>query len=472
MKAKRAIFMALVLFLVVGTISAQAASVNTTAANQPWRVQVFKGGVEGVTNLSTAFVGSFQTPMLSYGRAGMHYIYMAHAATSAVPGNCGPNNAWYCNQWYDSTLVPSSVSPMATMQIMDTHLVQWAYSTTSGKIRGATVEFMNNMSTLTKSGQDLIQLNKFGGVLVGAPSLQTVGGHYRMAATIRSGGDFPQYQLIYMYYIGNYSNTSCMDGGFAYQCDVIDEATGYNSMGVPSLQVGPDGTVGIAYYKFGGGLQDGLKYAYPHPDSFSFPSNCGPGDPKTWRCISIFAGTATGTLSDVVKLAFGQTPYNRGIVFTYDDELIEVTLMHADYVGAGGNCGWDGGILAAYAWRCSDVSILGTFYNPYYKPSYSIDIDPQGYPVIAYDGGSSEFTPFNLYVGYPKARVGIADPGWIEQEIDGAPTTLVSTGALAALSLDNAGRGFVAYQQEEDYVLPDLKITLQQYQYFLPSIVR
>jgi hypothetical protein len=475
MKTKRVILFASALVFLLGTISANATSSGSAAVNQPWTVQLLKADEDAVRNLSAAHVGTYQIPILSYNRVGLHVIYVAHPKTSATIGNCGPNNTWFCyGRWLDNALIDGTVSQMATMQIFDTHLIQWAYATAT-TIRGVTFEFHNDMSDATHSYQDLIQLNKFGGVLIGSPSLQTVGGHYWMATTIRSGGDFPTYKLVYMQYVGGSSNTSCMGSGNGYQCVVIDESTGYDSMGAPSLQIAPDGTIGIAYYKYGGGVTDGVKYAYPHTHSATYPSNCGPGDPKTWRCISIYTGAATGTFRPVVKFALGQTQSDRGVVFTYDDEMIDVTIFHAEYVGSGGNCGMDGSLINPniYRWKCTDVAILGPL-SPLYSPSYSIDIDPEGYPVIAYNAGVGEYEPINLYITYPKARVGIAENGWIAQAIDGvpAPYTEISTGAEAALSLSNAGLGLIGYLQEEDYELPDLKTAWQQFHTFLPSVMR
>jgi hypothetical protein len=472
MKTERLVFITLVLVVLGSIITVNAASVNAPAVDQPWKVD-FMGEVDGIRNLSTAFVGANQIPMLSYSKVGSYYISMAYKAPPAISGNCGPNDTWYCSVYSSETdLIPGTLSNMATLPILDTHLFGWAYSTGT-VIRGKMTEFTNDMTYVTTSSQDLIQLSKFGGTLVGPPSLQIEGGHYRMAVTIRSGGDFPTYKLVYMYYIGNIFNSSCKDGGYAYQCDVIEEAIGYDSIGVPSLRVAPDATVGIAYYKYGGGTTDGVKYAYPHTDSLIKHSNCGPGDPKTWRCISVFAGTVTGTLSDVVKFAFGSTSSDRGIVFTYDDEMIEDTLYHAEYVGSGGNCGKDGTLVNPniYAWKCSDVAILGDLAS-YYTPSYSIAVDPEGYSVIAFDWAMSDFSPFQLYIAYPNARIGNANPGWTAQTIDWTSETTIATGALASLSLNSAGLGFIGYLQEEDYELPDLKIALQYFETYLPLILR
>jgi hypothetical protein len=232
-------------------------------------------------------------------------------------------------------------------------------------------------------------------------------------------------------------------------------------IGAPSLDWVAVDTVGLAYYEPG----EGLKYAYPHTSVGSWTANCGP-DPKAWRCISILG--ATGTTGKVVKFRFGINSFARGIAFTYDDAFIENTLYYAEYVGTGGNCGADKNPagMTIYKWQCSDVDLLT--YNP--APSYSVAVDDQGYGVIAYTNALSDLSAINLYLAYPKARVGSSDPGWMREKIDGAPTTTVKTGVEAALSFNHDEIGLIGYLQEEDYMLPDVKVARQFFENYLPSI--
>lgn len=446
--------------------STSSTNAYNEVVNDPWTSQYLANAEDGVRNLSTAFVGDYQIPMISYSRNGQDHIFQVHASTSAVVGNCGPNNAWYCNDWYDSDLIPGTVSQMATYQYIQTHAIRWAFSTGS-MIRGASIELMNDMTFVTDNWLDLIQINKFGSTLIGAPSLQIdSGGHYVIALTVLGSGDLYPYSLVYMYYVGG-SNTSCKNTGSPFQCDVIDNSLGNGSMGAPSLQIAQDGTVGISYYKSGK-----VMYAYPHTPFPGWPSNCGPGG-DTWRCISIFAGTGTGDVGSVVDFAWGETTYDRGIAFTYDDILIPVTLYHADYVGSGGNCGSDLRIGGAsdFRWRCDDIIYFDNL-NPALIPSFSIEVDPLGFSVIAYDYAASDLGNKDLFITYPKARVGNIDPGWIVQHIDGAPVYGVDIGAQAALALNNAGRGFIGYLMLEEYELPDIKIAFQVDQFYLPLLTK
>lgn len=465
MKTKQATLLVIVMVLLLGVISVDAASLSSLVANLPWTTQRIDNDEPDVRNLSTAFVGKNQIPMLSYTKTGSNKIYQAHLETDAVTGNCGPEDRWYCMNWSDSILVEGTVSNISTFLYgPDTFGVKWVYGTTEGTLRGATVEMWNDMTFVTQSWEDLIDLGKFGGILAGGPSLQVVGGWYRAAVIIRSGGDFPTYKLVYMHKTG-ILNTSCVTSGSSYyQCDVIEEAINYNSIGEPSLQVAQDGTVGIAYYRNGA-----IRYAYPHTSEIGRPANCGPGD-NTWRCITI---SDADTIGPNVKLAIGKDSSERGIVFGHDSILLD-EIVHAEYVGSGGNCGADGffGMSTIYRWQCETIRGTGTVSDILDLP-FSIDIDPEGYSVVAYKFEDK------LWVSYPKARVGDPASGWMAQAVDG--NDFSDTGDLASISLNNAGLGFIGYMQPElrgcgdPWCIidksPNLKVALQWFKVYMPAIL-
>jgi hypothetical protein len=474
MKTKRLIFLTLVMVLLLGTIATEASSISSTAASQPWFARVIDPDEQGVQNLSTAFVGARETPMLSYNLEGSHRIYQVHAATAAVAGNCGPGNAWYCNYWDDSDLVPGTVSNIATQQILDSHLIKWAYSTGS-TIRGATVELLNDMSFQDDSWEDLIQINKFGSMIIGTPSIQISGGHFEMAVTIADSSDLFGHQLVYLHYTGNELKTSCMDSGSVYDCEVIETSFGFASMGAPSLQIDEEDHVGIAYYHSGG-----VKYAYPWGGLiFLRPANCGPldgGGEPTWRCIFI-DDPETGSIGPVVKLAFGSSADVKGIV--YDQKPTDTDfVMRATYVGSGGNCGVDGlnpdTFDPVYRWNCSDVD---AFIDDIDLTTYSITFDPQDYPVIAWNNQRLDEAQ-RLYITYPTARLDGSSAGWTREIIDGNDWSF--TGIQNSISINSAGLGLIGYVQPSysacDICLidiaPNLKIALQSFASYLPTVRR
>ena len=469
MKGKRLVLILTTLLLIMGVINAEAALPSAEAADWPWTVKAFDEDEDSVMNLSTTFVGAHEIPMFSYTKDdGKHRIYQAFLAPSKDLAICGPNNAWYCTYWWDKDLVPGTVSNVATLRYgSDTFGIKWAFKA-GGKIRGATAELMNDLTLVTNTWEDLIDLGKFGGILVGAPSLQNKGGKFRLALTVRDNTDFYGHNLVYMYYSG-VNNNSCLSSGSKYQCDVIEIAYGMGSIGAPSLQVSPDGKVGIAYYF----VRD-LKYAYPFPESIPLQMrypNCGPGG-DTWRCITIFDAVTPNTVGTKVKQAVGLTDADRGIAFTYHASLTNA-LKLAKYVGSGGNCGEDGKVFTnpILRWQCSDVDNIAN--HP--SGTFSIAIDPEGFPVIAYDNTDDDMAPTSLHLSYPKARIGDSDPGWTRQTIDPAPHIDVNVGGQAALALNSDGLGFIAYRVDDGYNLTTpLKYALQQqtFSIFMPLIQR
>lgn len=460
------IVIAIVTALMVIIFTVSATSFSATSVDQPWEVDYLIGAIDiPVSSVSTALGGENQIPMVSWnvGNTIHHALYWPFPF-----GNCGPDSSWKCYGISASALeniTAGTVSQMATQHFINSYVVGWVYRINSNYLQGVIYEYSDTEIYLTRHWKTLIELSKFGGVLVGTPSLQLFNGDYRVAVTIRDNADIKTYKLVYLYKSG-VTNTSCTTAGSLYQCDVIESSL--QVIDSPSLSITPAESVGIAYFK-----GNEIKFAYPHINSTLWPSNCGPGTPQTWRCITIKAA-GTGTLGQKPQFTFGATSSKAGIVYTYDDTFIENTLFHADYVGSGGNCGSDKTFTGTTVskWNCTEVDTF-TYLPSTPTPSYSIAMDPEGYSVIAYNNALSDMSPISLYIAYPKVRVGIAEPGWIREKIDGAPTTLVQTGAQAALSLSKTGLGFIGYLQTEDYgEYPALKFARQFEKIYLPLVVR
>jgi hypothetical protein len=426
--------------------------------------QVLKGSEAGFTNVSTAFVGKNEIPFVSYTKVGSESVFMAFPATTGFPGNCGLNNGWHCTYYLDYNLAPTSLSNVATDQYgPDTFGVKWVYKDL-GVLKVLTREYTNDMKTLlTQNTQDMVQLSKFGGVLVGAPSIYQDGLWLRMAVVIRDNTDLYGYKLIYVHYAGNTPTNSCTDApaGSVYECDVIESGLGFGLIGSPSIDLAPNGTVGIAYY-FGGAV----KYAYPYLGALA---NCGPGG-NSWLCITI-TKPSLGTIGPVVKFDFGSAATDRGIVYTYKDTT-NTYIRHAEYLGSNdGDCGLV--VPIGYYWKCTDVVNLGQIATSW-TPSFHVAVDPQGYSVISYNRNPDFQSPLVLYLAYPRARAGLIGPGWVSQYIEGGPVNDVDTGELTDVSLNSAGYGFMAYlkQLQGPGELPDLKIALQARQLFLPITLK
>ena len=464
MKKLRVVFIILTLSLGVVSLTVYASSLNTISDTQPWKAQLFDDDVNNVMNLSTSFVGNEQVPLMIYNYIddiyGDYWIFFAHGGAENNYHNCGPENTWSCIQTkFDPEFIPGTVSNTSIFQIIDTFILGFAYQNADRQIYVYRQEYKNNMEWVFQQWVQIADLVTFAGEsfeLAGPPSLIVDGLHDKVAFIVRDR-TINLSKLVYAYW--NPGNTSPCFPGSDYQCDVIDGFFGIS--GSPSLaKIGE--TVGIAYYH---PVNDAVMYAYPYTGPIIGLANCGP-EPYAYRCISIYD---TGEIGPNVELAFGQTSSDRGIVFTRDDTMIENTLYVANYVGSGGNCGMDTTIMGAdYRWQCTALDILT--YNP--SPSYSIQMDLDGYPVVAYDFVSCDTCYNQLFLIYPNEHVGLPGPGWVKQKIDGEISGPADIGGQVDLALNRSGRGFLGYIQQEDYVNPAIKIALQWYTTYLPAIVK
>lgn len=123
----RVLIIILVFILIVSSITADATALSINPVNNPWIAQSIDEDKSGVMNTSSAFVGTNQIPMLSYNKDGSYAITFVHKATSAVVGNCGPNDSWFSFNLNDPSIRHGTVSNMAYFQVIDTFLVKWAY---------------------------------------------------------------------------------------------------------------------------------------------------------------------------------------------------------------------------------------------------------------------------------------------------------------------------------------------------------
>ncbi len=468
MHFKRILLILMVMIFMTGTLSAEAAP--TTPAqelvNLPYTKEIIDANEPGVTNLSVALVGAYEIPFISYTKSDDPYIHFAHLATAAVPGNCPSNDAWVCDYFGWTDIVYPSLSNVATYRYgPDTYGLAWAFQKGT-HILGLKDENFNDMRHLASNSETLIDISKFGGILVGAPSIELVGSKFRLAAVFRDNYSPTTYQLVYLHYVGG-SHTSCSSVASPYQCDVIEtSATG--PIGAPSLAYAA-GDVGIAYTK-----GNAVRYAYPWGGMPTRPSNCGPGG-NTWRCIDI-VNPVVGTIGDRVALDFGSAYTHAAIAYNYKPTTKDF-LMSAIYVGSGGDCGEDGyvGTTPTHRWLCG--SDLDAFIEDINQTTFAVTFDPNDYPVFSWNNQFVGDTAQRLYVKYPAARTGTGG-GWIKQVIDGNDWS--STGKWNDIAISNAGLTFLGYMQPSyrscgDVGCPidlsdNLKAAMQRFKTYLPVI--
>jgi hypothetical protein len=471
MKIKRTLTVIAVFLLIVGAVNVEAAGLRASPAQIPWTPQQIWGDSPGVLNLASAFVGNNEVPMMSWGVSGNDIIYRTHKTLDGN-GNCGPDDTWRCQSASAADLVDGTLSNLATEVFINSHILRWVFQSGT-KLQGLSIEQNDAMAFLTSSSTDLVDLTKFGGVLIGAPSLISDGLRYQMIFTAREsgGGDFPLHQVVYLHYTGTLNN-SCLDNT-RYQCDVIEQAVGPNSLGAPSFQQALDGNLGVAYYKNGT-----IRYAYPWTTMPFRPANCGPGG-NTWRCINI-AAPSSGSLGPTVALGLGSSRSAAGILYNYNSPTNDM-VMRAVYVGSGGDCGQDGttvSLTPIYRWQCSAVD---SFIEDIDQTTYSIAFDPDDYPVIAYNNQILDDSTQRLYITFPDARID-GGTGWHRYLVDGNQYSI--TGLHNDISLNTEGLGFIGYIQPKfkacgdiwcvPDLTPNLKAALQfdMITTYLPIIVK
>lgn len=429
----RAIFMIGMVFVVFcGLVQVDAAALDVNVIDFPYTKATIDGDETDVINLSTALVGAAEIPLISFEQTGIPQIQWAHLATQDVPGNCPSNAGWKCDFWGVTTMVNGSLSNVGTDRFgPDTFGLAWAFSDGT-YIQGWLMEYFNNMSRNDINWEYLIEESKFGGTMIGAPSIELVGGHFRLAAVFRDNGDIRTYQLVYLHYVGG-SNTSCYHVASGYQCDVIEVSVA-TPLGQPSLAYA-GGDTGIAYTK-----GNAVRYAYPWGSIPGRASNCGPGG-DTWRCIDIDA-PSVGTIGTKLALAYGSDRTHAALLYNHKPTTKDM-IMRATYVGSGGNCGKDGylGTDPVYRWDCSD---LDAFIDNINNTTFALTFDPNNYPVASWNNKFTGDEAQRLYVGYPNARVG-AGGGWQKHIVDGNDWS--TTGIWNNISIKSAGLTFIGYMQ-------------------------
>jgi hypothetical protein len=213
-------------------------------------------------------------------------------------------------------------------------------------------------------------------------------------------------------------------------------------------------TPGILFYN---GYTDYLTYAYPQSNS-AYNPNCGPDD-NTWRCVEISDAAQSVSLIDS---DMGPNSSRPQFAWSYEDTLNQTWMHHARFVGSGGNCGEDyyrnamGIIVEGYRWQCNQTAEIGI--DPYFV-STSIQVDGNDNAVIAVNSGEI----FRLGVVY-----GNSDTSYSYQVVESGP---INTGMFASLALSNAGRGFIAYIEDEEYS-PNLRFALQDFATYVPFVQR
>jgi hypothetical protein len=468
-----AVFALIVLLIwVVGgqADTTQVPAQSSIPALSPWKVELLERETQA-RDLSIVIGGANQYPFISFTKpdGDNSKIFLAVPALDE-PGDFGPGNKWRLIPIDYTTPEVSKVSAAAVHTTQDRFKVGWAYqSGPNGNVHVTEYEFNNQFVNVTKTNLQIINfMNEYPGWDLDAkPSLEFDSSGKPHLAVILHKTTHADKRIVYAY---TQSNPPSPCGPYGYQCDSI---TSDITLTAPVLKLDSNDNPRITYIVR---MNNELRYAYPQTNPLFHP-NCGPGG-DTWRCMMITDGYDEGVLGTWLSLAIG--PGAPSIAYTQKDNLLQLRLHNATYVGHGGNCGYDYVLTSINPpkvdlvprWQCAQLGRYGE--TPLYIAA-SIGVDKDKFPVIAYN--ESDGLVFNLTVTFPAERTGQgATSGncgpwgntWQCIKVDGRG---INTGKNAALALMDDGRGYTVYIEDEEYS-PNLMIAFQQRQLYLPLTMR
>jgi hypothetical protein len=234
-----------------------------------------------------------------------------------------------------------------------------------------------------------------------------------------------------------------------WQCDPVDIS--FNSDIRSSLHISAGDNPSIAYF---GGSRD-LMFATKGGGLY----NCGVGN--TWSCQIVDSVGDVGLYPSFVRDVITGIPH-----IAYYDATND-TLKYAKYVLSGGNCG------DYNSWQCDTIDTMGSSVT---DMGLSLALDPDGYPVIAYQQ-TSESEPAVLKIARPAHRLGlpIGNCGpqdlyylWQCETIDDASAN-TSVGNYLDLAVNSGGLAIIAYYESDSYHYSgNLKIAYQLLNLYLP----
>ena len=464
MKSWRVLSVVIVLLLIVGSVSADASVTSDTPAKEPWTI-------EYVSRYSQSDVGRYVS-IAHHPTTGKTYIsfyddmnadlVMAHEVTPGT-GNCPGNDDWKCEVVDNDTLdgkyssIDVIVVPENLPHPSYTKIGISYYNETDKKLKVATYSSYPypgswtihtvDDSTLANNIRGTYSSLKFpeGSYLpliaYHSSSVLTMTGSVRIASWVGSGG-------------GN-----CGDDN-NWHCETIDSGDSLMYGSHVSLDIGEtEGKAFIAFY-------DPIIGAVKLADYWGFGGTCSNDE---YNCLTIdnvhdvgeyISLHAADDSSDTTRLAY------------YD--LTEGYVKFAEHVGSGGNC-------TATSYDCYVVDVVGTPAGNY---DLAMDVDAQGYPIIAYMDASEDLAPTGLRIARPALAYGegIGNCGdvhdgdlfqyWQCDSIDNG-NSYVDEAQFVAVSVSPSGLATIAYSEyysddNETY----LKVAQQHYVTYIPLINR
>jgi hypothetical protein len=467
MKIKKLFFCVLVIILLAGIINVDVANVTAAnpAGNEPWTteyVDLYSGADVG-RYVSIAHHPKTGAAYISYYDAVNGNLWMAHEVTPGT-GDCPGNNDWICvlvdetgdvGQYSSIDVVYERVG---STSIYVTNVGIAYYDATNRSLKYAsylsnpintwtffTVDAAPPTPGVVRGTHTSMKFNKDGVPVIGYHVLTLLPsyGAVKVAKLVSSGG------------------TGCGGGSPSWTCQTIEGLMNYNDHGSHvSIDFDSNNKLYVAFFN---AANNSLSYAWEVDNGGSCHNN------SEWDCVMIDQGPGRGKFISMHAKNSPAEPMR----FTYYDEN-EGKIRYAEWVGGtNGNC-------LNKAFDCYAVDTVGTTIGNY---GLSMDVDLQGYPIIAYMDVSEDTAPAMLKIarpapayGVPHGNCGDVPPGdlfqyWTCKTIDGG-SYYSDEAEFVGVSVNPAGLATVAYSEYNHYYLDRfrLKVAKQHFETYLPLI--
>jgi len=431
---------------------------TTSPASAPWFIETVDSTGDIGRHASVAVdPGSGMTFISYHDRDEGGTLNLARYLGSG--GDCGPDNAWNC-QLLDSFGSPGEYNAIATYPSGDgVKIIVSYYNSVLGALKY--VDGYAEGSDFSWSVHTIDSGDPPGGILAGLhTSVKFDSAGVPHIAYQRYGISSIEEEQWYAYWVGN-GTGNCGEVSVAddWQCGAIhsDEGVGMHA----SLDLDGDDDPSIAYY-------DSIR---GHPwvaQYIGAGGNCGPSN--DWYCRKVHRPTLD--IGQYVSLYVEDS----GLPHIAYHNVTNGSLEYAEWVGSGGNCGFNGASLQ-WQWQCDEIDDTGTSLT---SMGVAIAGDEAGYPIVVYQDGSEDLAPAALKMARPHVAL---DPNvvpncgpqdlfltWRCDIIDGGGSYADEAGS-ASLFVNSAGLATIAYHELDTYAYPvegNLKAAYQRLQVFLP----
>jgi hypothetical protein len=455
--------------------SADNASAAALSANAPW-------STSWADNSTSASVGAYSSiafspvdymPYISYYDAANGNLMLASPVTSG--GNCGTNNRWWCRVVDGDGVGDHSDADVGKYSSIafwknTSGMLSWKLGITYYDVTNRALKYaVYRKFSINPASWDIVTIKSSAGLLgsgdgtytslkynsAGEPQIAYHAWRFTMGGTVG--------YLKYAYSLTSGGNCGVDADAGKWQCDTVDSGDSLFGQ-YASLDVDYNDGPYIAYYD---GDNGNLKYAY-----YAGIGTCGSG----WECSTI---DSTGDVGQFASLKAKQSSSDKLHIAYYDKT--NGKLKYATSGWTGGNCG------SGDSWYCMNVDTIGSGLT---QVGISLDLDADGYPIIAYQDASEDLAPSLLNIARPASAYGeplgigsCGDPPFPGglfsyfqcNTIDNAAYGIgyVYLADFTSVAVGPSGLAVIAYYEVDDYNLTQsLKVAYQQAQLFLPLLFK